>query len=495
MRRCFSWAICGAIFVHSTIDAQQLTPITPNFGRTVKRVAASSLPSPKETIAIGSGVKESVIPQQGAVDLGSSSVIGTPTPSLPSYSYSASQVSPTHLGSSLAAPPSIGGASVSSCMSGNCQGGNVGFEVGSACSSCGSSSCSGGCGIGKLKRLLGKRHHSGQSGGWFGGLYYMRLWRADDNFGYPLAYNSAVPTNTVLASGFARMESANAMGIRLGKMINACSAIEFIYWQAFPEDKTAVADAAFIGSPVTSSINFGSLVYDNQSGAGPVPVNDFFTDSEYISVTRSFDYNNFELNFLKLPFVYGGNSCARARVALLAGVRYFRAAEDLEFFSDDLNNIQGDDPANELMIHNELDNNLVGFQLGCLFDWQFSNRFSGQIGSKVGIYNNHMRHVQSVTGGAGGAIIDSGPYAGQVFGLDTKKDDVAFLGEIDAGVSYCVNSNWRLTGGYKVIGISGYATAMNQIPRSYDDLAAAGLIQNDDSLILHGAYIGAEFCW
>lgn len=487
MRRFLSWAICGAVCMHAaTAAAQQHSPIKPNYGRSAKRVASNTLPSPAQSLTIGTGVSEAIIPQQGSVDLGTA-----PAP-LPSYGYSA--------------PPAASSAPInyapaaSSCATGNCNNAGVGYNVGPACSQCGSSSCGGGCKLGHLKNLLGKKHlglgHGGHGhGGWFGGLYYMRLWRSDDNFGHPLAIDSANPTTTVLASGMARMESANGLGVRIGKMLSGCSAVEFIYWQAFPEDKTAVADQAFVGAPITSVIDFNSLTYDNLAGGGAVPVNDFFTDAQYMSVTRSFDYSNFEINFLKLPFVYGGNSCSRARVALLAGARYFRAAEDLEFFSDDLNNIPGDDPANEMKLHTELDNHLVGFQLGCLFDYQFSNRLSGQVGSKVGIYNNHMRHVQSVTGGAGGALVAAGPNAGQVYGLDTKKDDVAFLGELDAGLAYCVNSNWRLTGGYKVLGVSGYANPLKQLPRSFDNLGAAGLIQNDDSLILHGAYLGAEYCW
>jgi len=189
------------------------------------------------------------------------------------------------------------------------------------------------------------------------------------------------------------------------------------------------------------------------------------------------------------------NACGRGRVALLAGARYFRADEELEIFSDDLNEIPGDDPNHELRYVGETENHMVGFQLGALLDYQFTNRLSGQVSSKAGIYNNHLKHTQSVVGGAGGAIIGAGPDAGQPYGVISKKDDVAFLGELDAGLAYCVNSNWRISGGYKVLGVAGYANPVRQMPRGFDSLAASGLIQNDDSLILHGIYFGAEYCW
>ena len=468
MRRCLSWVICGALWIQvNAAIAQHSASITPNYGRPVNRVAVPDLPPLTDTTPVGSGLKqeEIVIPQQGSVDMG--------TPS--SHPRAAYEYSPF----STSVP----------------QGADSGCDIDSCCSSCGSSDCVGGCQQSSFKGTLGKKHSAAHHGGWFGGVYYMHLWRGEDTVGEPLVFDSANPMNTVLGTGSARMSGDSALGIRLGKMRSPSSAVEFIYWQTFADDVTAVADASVVGAPVSSNIDFGSLTYDNLGGGGGVPVNDFFTDAQYISLTRSFDYRNFELNFLKLPFVFGADPNSRARLALLAGVRYFHAAEDLELFGDDFNSIVGDDPANELRLQNELDNFLVGFQLGCLFDWQFAQGVSGQIGSKAGIYNNRMTHVQSVNGGAGGATIGTGAFAGQFYGLDTEKDDVAFLAEFDAGLAYCLNANWRLTGGYKILGISGYAAATRQIPRSYDNVTAAGLIHNEDSLILHGVYAGAEFCW
>jgi len=251
-----------------------------------------------------------------------------------------------------------------------------------------------------------------------------------------------------------------------------------------------------IGSNLNSRTLFTDLTYDNLGGGGPVPVNDFFQDSQYISLRRTYDYKNFELNFLRLPYVYGGNNCGKARLALLGGVRYFRADESFEFFSDDLNEIRGDDPDNELHYLNEVENYLVGFQLGGLLDYCVTSRLSAQIGSKFGIYNNHQKQRLGVAGGVGGAIIGGvGPDAGQPFALESKKDDVAFLAELDAGLAYCVNQNWRLTGGYKVLAVSSYVDSANQLPYHFNSLSSTGLLQDNNSLILHGIYAGVEYAW
>ncbi len=95
----------------------------------------------------------------------------------------------------------------------------------------------------------------------------------------------------------------------------------------------------------------------------------------------------------------------------------------------------------------------------------------------------------------GAAVIANGSFAGQGFDTDSKKNDVAFLGELDAGLSYQIGSHWRITGGYRVAAFSGIALAPSQIPLDFTDLASAAYVDDHDSLILHGTYAGVEFTW
>ena len=87
------------------------------------------------------------------------------------------------------------------------------------------------------------------------------------------------------------------------------------------------------------------------------------------------------------------------------------------------------------------------------------------------------------------------PAAGQSFALENQKDDVAFLAEFDAGISYCLTPAWRLSGGYKVLAVSGYADSVSQFPNTFTSLVDAAEIKNHDSLILHGIYAGIEYSW
>jgi len=208
---------------------------------------------------------------------------------------------------------------------------------------------------------------------------------------------------------------------------------------------------------------------------------------------RTYDYRNFELNLLKMPFVCGGPG-SRARLALLAGARYFRGDESFGLATDLLNETFGDNPNNELIYQNDVENHLVGFQLGALLDYQLISRVSGMLSWKVGVYNNHMRMEQAVAGGNGNAIVNAGPFTGQAFAVNSSKDDVAYLAELGAGLSYSAH-RWRVSLGYRAIAVSGFAQAISQIPYDFTDLASAAAIQDHDTLILHGAYSGLEFTW
>ena len=49
--------------------------------------------------------------------------------------------------------------------------------------------------------------------------------------------------------------------------------------------------------------------------------------------------------------------------------------------------------------------------------------------------------------------------------------------------------------GYRLVGISGLALTDGQIPSNFAYIPDAQRVHSDDSIILHGGYIGATFCW
>ncbi len=135
-------------------------------------------------------------------------------------------------------------------------------------------------------------------------------------------------------------------------------------------------------------------------------------------------------------------------------------------------------------------------QLGLNLDYYLTRCFHLELGSKMGLYGNHVDHVQRIYNGYGDAYIFPGASAEYV-NVRHNDVDVAFLGELRAGMAYRVGCHWRLAGGYRAIAASGVALATNQLPfgRAFNNLASVGKIDRNGDLILHGAYAGVEFAW
>ena len=76
-------------------------------------------------------------------------------------------------------------------------------------------------------------------------------------------------------------------------------------------------------------------------------------------------------------------------------------------------------------------------------------------------------------------------------------EDVAFLGDLFAGVSYDLTQCWRITCGYRATVASGVALATSQIPRDaeFANMVYSPTLDSNDSLVLHGGYAGLEFNW
>jgi len=67
------------------------------------------------------------------------------------------------------------------------------------------------------------------------------------------------------------------------------------------------------------------------------------------------------------------------------------------------------------------------------------------------------------------------------------------LGELNVGVGYQFAPCWRLVGGYRVLGATGIALSPNQIPNNFTYMPGISKINDDSSLLLHGAFVGLEW--
>jgi hypothetical protein len=233
-------------------------------------------------------------------------------------------------------------------------------------------------------------------------------------------------------------------------------------------------------------------------------VNSFFDGAQAHRVRRHFELQNIEVNMLYYPLLssVGPFGAARGGSGFLAGnrfsvvgsagARYLRIDEGFEFASSLNDTVFGDDP--EDMFYNiEMENHLIGMQLGAAANYQATQRLALYFDTKFGVFANLIEHEQQIFGSNGFAVVTAGlPFAGQEYNIQSDKEDIAFLGELRAGVGYWVSPHWRLYGGWRAVGITGVAHATEQIPLNFAGTPDISDIDSNGSLIVHGLQAGVE---
>ncbi|MEO1529368.1 MAG: BBP7 family outer membrane beta-barrel protein, partial [Planctomycetota bacterium] len=180
----------------------------------------------------------------------------------------------------------------------------------------------------------------------------------------------------------------------------------------------------------------------------------------------------------------------RSRFSMIQGFRWFQLEDELQFVGD-VDGTAGYS-GTDLYATMETENNLYGYQFGGLWSYCVSQRLLLNIGGKVGLYGNHARFRHSIgTSTIVANTVSQGAGAGDI-NTDYTDTVLAGLGELDLGLGYRLNCGWTLRGGYRILAASNVATAPGSIPNEYVTAASAGAVRADDSLVLHGAYIGAN---
>jgi hypothetical protein len=290
-------------------------------------------------------------------------------------------------------------------------------------------------------------------------------------------------------------------------------------------------------------VNHAGLQYDN--GGGMRPVNDYYDYQMPIEddmppvdgdvrvlaqrVRTNFRASNLELNFLRFPVCNigcntsscgysnggydacgtGGYGCAPAAcapagpsftMAGLCGIRYFRmddameiATEWAQYSGGSLNNAYDgfENGANELFHDVNVDNDLIGFQLGANMNYCVACKWNFFLDSNFGLYNNHVSQYQRVYNPATGMPAYF-TQTGDEATVRSSKDDLAFLGEMRLGGAYDISCNWRAVLAYRAVAISGVALSNEQIKPEMSNYADVARIDSNSSIIIHGVQAGVE---
>lgn len=190
------------------------------------------------------------------------------------------------------------------------------------------------------------------------------------------------------------------------------------------------------------------------------------------------------------------SNSGRVRITTSHGLRYLRITDETNVAYGVDTTSDGINRDGRVTIFDDLDteNELLGYQFGGFLTYCLGSRLDLNIGGKFGIYGNHatMRHrlgtetqVAHITDGTND------------FDIDTRSSDTVLstLGEFDLGLGYRVTRGWTVRGGYRLLGVTGVANAVDSRLVAYNNVADLGQVQADDSYLLHGAYVGAQFNW
>lgn len=333
----------------------------------------------------------------------------------------------------------------------------------------------------------------GVRSGWYGGAIGMIMNRSRANNVW-LSYDQDNIRDRVLKSNDARFSTAGGVGADIGHYFNGGqNSVQFVYWGIYPGVSEANAYGANTVGGIDTILHFDGLQYD--AGTGPLSLSStFFFNAERHRVQRSWEVHNLELNLIGHNFT---SACSPWQLSWIGGIRYLRFDEDFLYSSDVVDTVFTGNPE-EVHYGIDVDNNLLGFQLGSQANYCVGPRWGLFANTKAGLYNNHMTQQSRIYGSNGQAFVGdpASPYLGQDVNSTTSKNSYSMIAELSVGANWNINSCWSLNAGYRAVGISGVALSTNQIPGDFiGALDSIRTVNSNGSLLLHGAFAGVDYCY
>ncbi len=303
---------------------------------------------------------------------------------------------------------------------------------------------------------------------WFGYLGGLVMSRDEPDEVY-LTYPNVDPPG-ILSTKDASAESdwRGGFEVRLGRRFGCDRALEVVYWTLDPFASRACVDSAT--NEISSRLDFTGVTLNGNAAQ------DYFTDNREHHVWRRNEFHNIEINLLHMPVV-----CDRSHgfnLSWLLGARYFRFDEGLIFGASE--DWLGVDPSTEAYYDIDVVNNLIGLQLGAAATWMITPRWSIFAAPRAGLFANHIEHESRLFDGNGVVGFD----------IESNKDDVSMLAQLDVGLNFQITPAWFAVIGYRAVGVAGLALSDDQIPVFIGETETIADVNSNGSLILHGGFAG-----
>ena len=205
------------------------------------------------------------------------------------------------------------------------------------------------------------------------------------------------------------------------------------------------------------------------------------------SIQRENDVQSVEINLFRNHCCSPGN----LDVAFSGGVRYFRFRDQLDFTS--CTNYAA--PFDQAQLDDRVVNNLIGFQFGADVNYNLGCNWHFFLNPKIGIYDNHMNLNYNLTNSCGTPAMSTDPNVPGCYPVNSSKDGLAFMTQIDLGLGYQFACHWDAFIGYRVVFATGMGLADNQLPQYFVDLPGIADIKHSGDLVLSGAFAGLTYCF
>jgi hypothetical protein len=204
-------------------------------------------------------------------------------------------------------------------------------------------------------------------------------------------------------------------------------------------------------------------------------------------LTRSNEAYNAEINAV----YYGqpGQGFAGHTVNWLVGARFFKFQDDLLFGSLASGTWGGAGGVNEGYLADNIENNLVGIQVGFQARSPSWHRFSTFLTTKFGLYNNHIKNDFLLYRGDG-AVAVAQPASGitGTYPVHSSVNVLSTVAEVNLGIEWNFNERLSAGIGYRLISVSGIGLADNQIPDYIVDIPEISRLDSNGDLLLHGGF-------
>lgn len=237
-----------------------------------------------------------------------------------------------------------------------------------------------------------------------------------------------------------------------GRMLDCVNAWELVYTGPFEWERA-------------STINAAGTLQSNFAPSGGFTAADIttFNNADTHSQRYRAELQSFELN--RRWFSWDA-------VSTMVGIRYVDYEEDYAFFSS---NGLGNG-----LYAEQLDNRLIGAQVGADIVYPVSLRTNVGIRGKAGAYANFAERETLLTN-AGSVVLNAGD------------EDVDIAGIIEMGVfsTYQITPSIRLTSGYEFWYMPNLATVPEQRPALLTPSSGSSVTAEDD-VFLHGGSLGVQ---